>query len=749
MLSPPSWRGRAFALIAIFSSHAAIINSAHAEPTEIWTPETSVDLRYESYRFDHPDDWPAMGTQGKTAAEAEPALFSPDKRHFITISYSAKLADDMEIAELKLYESDAVKRALQRGGGTSALPPRREYRFTSNGPHRAMSDVRWDEDSRNILFNGADRYGKAHIYRIDVKTGDVEIIESLPEKGALPVFAYRGGASATFEFKFVGPERYEYPANWIGRKEGKPPLITNSVWELQNQTRTSLRTAGRCNGAPPVPLQGVRPFNIAIAPAGCMAVIEENREYRLLNLRTGEASYLASASVGSGGVWWSDDGRRVALSCIVSDRQKESVEAAVYDVATKSLERLGEVRPDSANCELRARWIAPDAFVMGPANGGDTASRVDLRSGSWRKSAVPISMLIGQGYDPGFDVVAEQDLNTPAVIVARNGANRQVLTMPDTLLDTVKRGKWQKFTWDEAGLTHEGGIMMPTAGHRGDDPPPVVFTPYYYTKHSTLFQPDGPHKGADSSAQALAARGFAVVWFDAFKHLSLAQEEIAKTMPGGVYPEGKLFVDRMDLVIDELSGRGLIDPTRIGLAGFSRGGYLSIYHATHPGRHPVSAYIWVDGGWGMAVADMWDHLNNFRGYVPYAGNYYANRERRQEMDTLEHVDKVGAPMLFTQNGSKQPDRSALFQILLSGFYEAKRPFDLIEFRQGEHQLRRPRERFVLMSSIVDWFAFWIKGERPSDPDRAQVWEKLREDGNKQKAWEAAGNPAGSAPIADQ
>ncbi len=53
--------------------------------------------------------------------------------------------------------------------------------------------------------------------------------------------------------------------------------------------------------------------------------------------------------------------------------------------------------------------------------------------------------------------------------------------------------------------------------------------------------------------------------------------------------EGPAFVERMDEAVASLAAKGIVDPSRIGIVGFSHAGYVAFYAATHAKRTRLAA----------------------------------------------------------------------------------------------------------------------------------------------------------------
>ena len=728
--------------------------SAKAQETKrLWTPKDSVELRYETFDFKDPYEGPGM-TMG--APDASPVRFSPDNRYFMTVSNRAELATDKEIVEIKIFETAAVRTALASVKKPTQMKPLQFFSRSSTSTYHAVENIEWDLDNPGFFFDGVDAEGKPHHYRADILSREITDLAKLPTDNKIRyAFSYRNGAFLYNSHRWQVNSHYsEYPMTWMPRQKSGFPILNDTAYSNEVGSRVPGESWAKCNDAPKIALAPITASTASVAPAGCKAIVLSGRNqaiaYHLIDLRNGKSRPISPALGVTNSMTWSPDGSYALLNN-AGLRSDAAAHLSIFDTATETVTALEGATGGQDIVRLgRVRWLSPEKVLVGRAEQDDeSVTLFTLQAGKWIATQADAKLLAAEMPElPGFEVVAEQDDNIPVTVLARNENGEVVLTAPDPLLDEIKRGTWQRFTWEEAGAEHIGAIMLPTNTKKGDGPPPVIIDSYRYMESMGKFMPDGPHRGADSSAQALAAKGFAVVWFDAFGQESKSQLELAKSMPGGRYPEGKLYVERTDIVIDTLAAQGLIDPQRIGIMGFSRGAYLALYHATHPGRHPVQAYAWIDGGYDVGSDDFVQATINLRPYVPYKGSPWINRAFHDELSTLRHVDKIGAPILFSTHYSFDKLWTSTYHSQLMAIQAARRPWDLNLFPKGEHQMIRPQHRYLQMTSIVDWFSFWMLGEEPGDKTRAPVWNKLRADWERQQAWEATGNPVGSGPAAD-
>jgi hypothetical protein len=175
--------------------------------------------------------------------------------------------------------------------------------------------------------------------------------------------------------------------------------------------------------------------------------------------------------------------------------------------------------------------------------------------------------------------------------------------------------------------------------------------------------------------------------------------------------------------IDELDRRGLIDPSRVGLIGFSRTAYKVAYTLTHSKYHFAAATL-ADGFEGgyvnyvlfQAVDSVW-----VNGGLP-SDDFLQSWLKRSPGFNL---DKVIAPVRI--------EEYAYGSLLggwewFSGLSFRDKPVELIWIPFGTHLLVKPWERLVSQQGNVDWFDYWLNGRSDPDPakrEQYQRWERMR------------------------
>jgi dipeptidyl aminopeptidase/acylaminoacyl peptidase len=236
------------------------------------------------------------------------------------------------------------------------------------------------------------------------------------------------------------------------------------------------------------------------------------------------------------------------------------------------------------------------------------------------------------------------------------------------------------------------------------------------------FLPDGSFSTA-YAAQPLASAGFAV--------LQMRFEDVeGMTTPR----EGPSFVEGLDSAVEHLASLNLVDSKRVALVGFSRGGYLTSYAVANPGRVRLAAAVDADGGDPSYVQYLIDSVVSPAGRIGAAeyeqlyggGSFWENRSAWLSNAPGFNTDRVQTPLLLTVNGVQ--NRTSFLELYV-GLRANGRPVELLHFPQGEHELKKPRERQASLQATVDWMSFWLLGAEPAatpaSSERFSRWRAMR------------------------
>ncbi|MDW8046642.1 MAG: DPP IV N-terminal domain-containing protein [Chloroflexota bacterium] len=179
----------------------------------------------------------------------------------------------------------------------------------------------------------------------------------------------------------------------------------------------------------------------------------------------------------------------------------------------------------------------------------------------------------------------------------------------------------------------------------------------------------------DLRAQYLAQRGFAVLKVDnrgsAGRGLAF-EAAIARRL-------GTVELDDQVAAVRALIDRGLVDPARVGVYGWSYGGYMACLAATKAGDLFRCAVA------GAPVTD-WDGYDT--AYTErYMGTPTSNPEGYREASVLTHARNLKAALLLVHGGVDENVHFRHTARLIVALTEAQKPYELLLFPEERHMPR--------------------------------------------------------------
>ena len=323
-------------------------------------------------------------------------------------------------------------------------------------------------------------------------------------------------------------------------------------------------------------------------------------------------------------------------------------------------------------------WTA-GSFVSGAVNGNTTGcSSHSRRKQSFEEksalSALKSNLIEVRSVFTLYDAVDDDksmDVSDPTVI-----AN---LPAPDLL--TVQSS-------DGAETLH-AALYRPDVRIFGPGPYPLICAVY-----------GGPHvqrvnrswsQCADMRAQRLRSLGFCVVKCDnrGSSRRGLAFESaISRRL-------GRLEVLDQVAVVRQLTVRGIADPTRVGIYGWSYGGYLSAMCLC---RAPDVFHVAVAG----APVTSWDGYDTH--YTErYMGLPSENPNGYRESAVFDHVPNMRGRLLLVHGLIDENVHFRHTARLINRLIAAGKDYDLLLFPDERHSPRRLRDRIYMEQRISDYF----------------------------------------------
>lgn len=263
-------------------------------------------------------------------------------------------------------------------------------------------------------------------------------------------------------------------------------------------------------------------------------------------------------------------------------------------------------------------------------------------------------------------------LNSAATIslVATDGSERRTLYESDASPDSLGLSPPELRTFSAAdGTTLYGALYRP----EGDAPHPLLVAVYGGPHAQTVLDAWG--LTVDMRAQYLAQQGFLVLKLDnrgmAGRGLEF-EAHLHRQM-------GTIEADDQAAAVEQLAAEGLADIRRVGVYGWSYGGYMTVMSML---RRPELFRVGVSGA---PVSD-WDGYDT--GYTErYMGTPQNNAEGYREGSLLSHADKLQGQLLLIHGGVDENVHFRHTARLITALTAADRDYDLLMFPEERHMPR--------------------------------------------------------------
>jgi dipeptidyl aminopeptidase/acylaminoacyl peptidase len=352
------------------------------------------------------------------------------------------------------------------------------------------------------------------------------------------------------------------------------------------------------------------------------------------------------------------------------------------------------VAPDWPGTLLLSRWQDDGTLIAQGLHGvrGEFL-RVDAATGAWRtlakpKTAYPRFSVAGNGRIAFLGLRDDQ----PAEVWTLERGKLATRTDTNPQVAGWAHGRVRELEWTSSrdGRRITGLLVTPPDWKSGTPLPTLV------ELHG------GPAEAWWSGwlgswhdwAQLLSTRGYAVFLPNprGSQGQGAAFTELVRHDWGGAD-----FQDILDGV-DMLEAQGVIDPRRLGVGGWSYGGYMSAWAVTQSKRFKTAIV-------GAAVIDIGAMAltTDVPTYLPgYFGDPVSHRAEYDARSPIRHVDKVSVPVLVLHG--QQDKRVPLAQGEM--FYRALKfngtPVELVTYPRGPHWFYEQEHGRDVQQRVIDW-----------------------------------------------
>ncbi|MDO8861178.1 S9 family peptidase [Haliea sp. E1-2-M8] len=289
-------------------------------------------------------------------------------------------------------------------------------------------------------------------------------------------------------------------------------------------------------------------------------------------------------------------------------------------------------------------------------------------------------------------VLLDSTDNRPFELFAVEGETLRPLTQHNAWLDEVQLAVTRTFSFENDGHSLDGFLVLPADADPAI-PLPTIFRlhggPVYQFSHEFMVD-----------WQLYAAAGFAVVGINPRGSSGKGFDFAA-----AIYADwGNVDVSDIHAGVEYLQGQGIIDPSRLGVGGWSYGAILtnSMIAADSRFRAAVSG-AGVSNIYGSYGLDQYS-----REYELELGTPWSNRENYDRASyPFLNADRITTPTLYQCAGSD-------LNVPCSGslqMYQALRslgvPTQLVIYPEQNHSLQVPSYLRDRMQRNLDWYQRWL------------------------------------------
>ena len=224
--------------------------------------------------------------------------------------------------------------------------------------------------------------------------------------------------------------------------------------------------------------------------------------------------------------------------------------------------------------------------------------------------------------------------------------------------------------------------------------------------------------GDENPIQVYAAHGFAVLCFDVGPTRNLPAGSFEEKVQDWASPAAS-----MEDAARLLSGRGLIDPNRVGIAGFSHGEEIAGYAVTHTSLFAaaIGAAFYDPCFYFLGGAEWWEVFERWG-----LGGWPKGKSESnwQQIAMSANADRIQTPILENASDTEYLIYLPVYRSLAS----LGKPVELYLYPNELHVRNQPKHRLEIYERNLDWFLFWLQGEeRPGSEKREQYrrWRQMK------------------------
>jgi len=567
-------------------------------------------------------------------------------------------------------------------------------RFTTY--EKRDSHPRWSPDSETLAFLSS-REEKTQIYLISLKGGEAEALTE--SKTSIQSFewspegkriVYMASEPKTEEEEKKQKDKDDARIVDLDNRPSRLWIFDLTTKDVTQLTKGEWRISSYC-WTP----DGKR-LIITATDKNSPELLTE-RLYAL-QLADGKLEEIARPMQPFGGIEISPDGKNIVYA---GTRFNGPTAHDLYVMSTRG-GKATNLTKTSLDRSIRSfSWLDNDNIILQAPKGFSNALytiHINGHAEMLKPFPVPVSGSFAKAKD-FLAFVGQTATQAPELWISKKPGEAEKVSRFNTDWDAIPTIALEIFTYPSFdGKMIEAGLLKPKGSKESEQYPLIVLV------HGG---PAGRWSDSFHSwGQLLIQHGFAVLYPNIRGSVGYGHDFVTANRSdwgGGDYKD---VMAGVDYLIEE----GIADPDRLGIGGWSYGGYMAAWAVTQTDRFKAAVSgapmtdLASEYGTEMASINAYDTW--------YLGNPYDNLELFQERSPVTFVKNVKTPTLLLTGENDMTDPIGQCKQFYRGLRRYGVETEFVVYPREGHGIREEKHQIDLLNRVIAWFEKYVKRALP-------------------------------------
>jgi len=439
-------------------------------------------------------------------------------------------------------------------------------------------------------------------------------------------------------------------------------------------------------------------------------------EIQLLELETGNVRQLTDNSAPEGALSWAPDGRSFAYMA-GTDGEWELLLGKIWVMDPDRGDR--RIVSGAFDGNIGNFVWTPDASAIlfsGLHGTNNNLYRINLGSDSVEQITSSVGSLAPSSFSRDRTKMAYvfQDFDTPADIWVGLTDGTDAVRLTDanpTIIEEIVLGQGEVIRWESRDGTEIEGILMLPAEYQSGALPLLL---HIHGGPAGVFR-----NSFSASNHVWAGLGYAQL-FPNVRGSSGYDDDLLR---GNLRDIGSGDYEDLMTGVDELISRGIADPDKLGLRGWSYGGILGGWTITQTDRFKGASVGAMVSDWTSEYGPGFNHDVRLW-YI--GGTPWDNTDEWRERSALTHVANVTTPTLVLHGINDRTDTEPQSMMFFQALKDQGKITRYIRFPREPHGFREPRHQRTRDVEEIRWIQKhvrnieWTPWERPEKDEKKVV-----------------------------